>query len=66
MQQRKTSRRGHSKARSGISEAEIETVEEMSNPRTPVIYEVVRRQGKRSCSDLSHRFGGRALPLASP
>lgn len=29
----------------GISEQEVETVEEMSTPRTPVIYEVVRRQG---------------------
>lgn len=29
----------------GISEQEIEAVEEMSTPRTPVIYEVVRRQG---------------------
>jgi formate/nitrite transporter FocA (FNT family) len=29
----------------GISEHEIEDVEEMSTPRTPVIYEVVRRQG---------------------
>jgi formate/nitrite transporter FocA (FNT family) len=29
----------------GISEAEIEDVEELSTPRTPVIYEVVRRLG---------------------
>jgi len=29
----------------GITEHEIESVEEMSTPRTPVIYEVVRRQG---------------------
>jgi formate-nitrite transporter family protein len=29
----------------GITEHEIEAVEEMSTPRTPVIYEVVRRQG---------------------
>jgi hypothetical protein len=29
----------------GISEREVEAVEEMSAPRTPVIYEVVRRQG---------------------
>src|SRR5579884_782323 len=29
----------------GISEHEVEAVEEMSTPRTPVIYEVVRRQG---------------------
>jgi formate/nitrite transporter FocA (FNT family) len=30
----------------GISEKEIEDVEEMSSPRTPVIYEVVRRLGR--------------------
>ena len=29
----------------GITEHEVESVEEMSTPRTPVIYEVVRRQG---------------------
>jgi formate/nitrite transporter FocA (FNT family) len=29
----------------GITEQEVEAVEEMSTPRTPVIYEVVRRQG---------------------
>ncbi|MGN6571822.1 MAG: formate/nitrite transporter family protein, partial [Pseudolabrys sp.] len=29
----------------GISEHEVEDVEEMSTPRTPVIYEVVRRLG---------------------
>jgi formate-nitrite transporter family protein len=29
----------------GITEHEVEAVEEMSTPRTPVIYEVVRRQG---------------------
>jgi formate/nitrite transporter FocA (FNT family) len=29
----------------GISETEVRDVEEMSTPRTPVIYEVVRRQG---------------------
>jgi formate/nitrite transporter FocA (FNT family) len=33
------------KAPNGISEREIEDVEEMSAPRTPVIYEVVRRIG---------------------
>jgi formate-nitrite transporter family protein len=32
--------------RKGISKHEIEAVEEMSTPRTPVIYEVVRRQGE--------------------
>jgi formate-nitrite transporter family protein len=32
-------------ASKGISEAEIEDVEELSTPRTPVIYEVVRRLG---------------------
>ena len=35
----------HSGAGKGISEREIEDVEEMSSPRTPVIYEVVRRLG---------------------
>lgn len=30
----------------GISEREVEDVEEMSTPRTPVIYEVVRRLGE--------------------
>jgi formate/nitrite transporter FocA (FNT family) len=32
--------------RHGISEREIDDVEEMSTPRTPVIYEVVRRLGE--------------------
>ena len=32
-------------ARRGITEKEVRDVEEMSTPRTPVIYEVVRRQG---------------------
>ena len=30
----------------GISDQEIEDVEEMSTPRSPVIYEVVRRLGE--------------------
>src|SRR3954465_2562967 len=34
-----------SKARPGISEQEVRDVEEMSTPRTPVIYEIVRRYG---------------------
>jgi formate/nitrite transporter FocA (FNT family) len=34
-----------SQARSGISQREVRDVEEMSTPRTPVIYEVVRRLG---------------------
>lgn len=33
-------------ARSGVTEREVRDVEEMSTPRTPVIYEVVRRQGE--------------------
>jgi formate/nitrite transporter FocA (FNT family) len=33
------------RAPKGITEQEVETVEEMSTPRTPVIYEVVRRLG---------------------
>jgi formate/nitrite transporter FocA (FNT family) len=33
------------KGKKGISEHEVESVEELSTPRTPVIYEVVRRQG---------------------
>ena len=32
-------------ARRGITEKEVRDVEEMSTPRTPVIYEVIRRQG---------------------
>ncbi len=36
---------GAGAAHKGISEHEVEAVEEMSAPRTPVIYEVVRRQG---------------------
>ncbi len=38
-------RRRKSYGAKGISEREIEDVEELSTPRTPVIYEVVRRQG---------------------
>ncbi len=33
------------RARRGITEKEVRDVEEMSTPRTPVIYEVIRRQG---------------------
>jgi len=33
------------RARKGITEKEVRDVEEMSTPRTPVIYEVIRRQG---------------------
>ena len=33
------------RARKGITEREVRDVEEMSTPRTPVIYEVIRRQG---------------------
>ena len=33
------------RTRKGITEREVRDVEEMSTPRTPVIYEVVRRQG---------------------
>jgi len=40
---RKSRRNAHDK---GISEQEVETVEEISTPRTPVIYEVVRRLGE--------------------
>jgi formate/nitrite transporter FocA (FNT family) len=36
---------GEGSENKGISQHEIETVEEMSTPRTPVIYEVVRRLG---------------------
>ncbi len=36
---------GGDQTRRGITEHEVEAVEEMSTPRTPVIYEVVRRQG---------------------
>lgn len=38
-------RSGEPAENKGITENEIEAVEEMSTPRTPVIYEVVRRQG---------------------
>jgi len=34
-----------SRAHRGITEKEVRDVEEMSTPRTPVIYEVIRRQG---------------------
>ena len=36
---------GKPKAHKGISEQEVVDVEDMSAPRTPVIYEVVRRLG---------------------
>src|SRR4051794_41575071 len=39
------SRKNRNGTPKGISEHEIESVEEMSTPRTPVIYEVVRRMG---------------------
>src|SRR5450631_4622025 len=40
-------RTGKSKqARKGITEHEVHDVEDMSAPRTPVIYEVVRRLGE--------------------
>ncbi len=39
-------RRSTKHPRHGISEREIDDVEEMSAPRTPVIYEVVRRLGE--------------------
>ena len=42
MAQKSRKRGGHS----GISETEIRDVEELSTPRTPVIYEVVRRLGE--------------------
>ena len=48
MQRRNTKAKKHEHAGdgdAGISEREVEAVEEMSAPRTPVIYEVVRRQG---------------------
>ena len=38
--------RGQSSRRRGISEEEVKDVEELSAPRTPVIYEVVRRLGE--------------------
>ena len=40
----KTGKRGTS-GHKGITEQEVEAIEEMSTPRTPVIYEVVRRLG---------------------
>jgi formate/nitrite transporter FocA (FNT family) len=38
-------KRASKQGNKGISEQEVEDVEEMSSPRTPVIYEVVRRLG---------------------
>jgi formate/nitrite transporter FocA (FNT family) len=38
--------RGKQDTPKGITEQEVEEVEEMSSPRTPVIYEVVRRVGE--------------------
>lgn len=46
----------------GISEDEVKDVEELATPRTPVIYEVVRRlgQGRDGASpDLTVVVGGR-------
>jgi formate/nitrite transporter FocA (FNT family) len=43
--ERPGSKGGRRTGRRGISEREVEDVEEMSAPRTPVIYEVVRRLG---------------------
>ncbi len=40
-----SSRTGGRRAHKGITEREIGDVEELSTPRTPVIYEVVRRLG---------------------
>jgi formate-nitrite transporter family protein len=37
---------GNNGGKRGISEQEVENVEELSSPRTPVIYEVVRRLGE--------------------
>jgi formate/nitrite transporter FocA (FNT family) len=39
-------RKKNQTARKGISEQEVRDVEEMATPRTPVIYEVVRRHGE--------------------
>jgi len=39
-------RRKNQTTRKGISEQEVRDVEEMATPRTPVIYEVVRRHGE--------------------
>jgi formate/nitrite transporter FocA (FNT family) len=41
-----TAARGKSKPTKGITKREVDDVEEMSLPRTPVIYEVVRRLGE--------------------
>ena len=51
----------------GLSQAEVEEVEELAAPRAPVIYEVVRRQGeeelRRPCGSLfwSGLAGGMAI-----
>jgi len=47
MAKRKTQK---SELRPGISQSEVRDVEEMSTPRTPVIYEVVRRLGEEEMS----------------
>lgn len=46
MTSRTASRKAKSAASKGITEGEIRDVEELSTPRTPVIYEVVRRLGE--------------------
>ncbi|MEP7031621.1 MAG: formate/nitrite transporter family protein [Pseudolabrys sp.] len=47
MTAKKAKRGGRSSATpKGISESEVRDIEEMSTPRTPVIYEVVRRHGE--------------------
>ncbi len=46
MATRTASRKAKSGAAKGITEGEVHDIEELSTPRTPVIYEVVRRLGE--------------------
>lgn len=48
----------------GISETEAETVEERSRLPAPLIYEIVRRMGRRRWNGRSLRCGGRVSPPA--
>ena len=49
-----------------IGEREVEDVQERSTPRTPVIYEVVRRQGEEEMVGRRPRCGGRGSQRVFP
>ena len=61
MAKRKTVR---AKVKNGISEREVRDVEELSTPRTPVIYEVVRRLGEEEMARPADGSGG-SIPAQS-